>query len=117
MDCESAPARSSISALKSSGVASFPVCGGYQLDGGIMYRPLPSLGMEYLNKKATRRWHNVRMDDQTFRIIGVVVFWMGIVPAVGWLKRHYFPKGIGYAMGSLLGRTRKRAKRAGRQLL
>ena len=57
------------------------------------------------------------MDDQQFRLIGVVVFWLGIVPALGWLKRHYFPNGICYALGKLLGNARQRAKRPGRQPL
>lgn len=57
------------------------------------------------------------MDDQQFRIIGVVVFWLGIVPALGWLKRKYCPRGLGYALGSLLGSASQRAKRTGRQSL
>lgn len=50
------------------------------------------------------------MDDQQLRIIGVVVFWLGIVPAISWLKKRYLPKGFFYSVGLLVGRTCKRSK-------
>lgn len=57
------------------------------------------------------------MDDQQLRIVGVVVFYAGIVPTLVWLKQKYCPKGLGYALGRLLGRARQRTKRTGRQAL